>query len=191
MAARIAQAVQAPGQIGLCTIRNSGARSIWHRNFLRLQAYNLKLPCIHGSMYIIYDISARTWGRTGLVQYGKREKTFILNALKEKLHENIGVQWPAGGCRKSSRHGGRAGSFDHPNTVQKKPPQVPEQHLRRLLFMLAGLSRGLKNAWFRHFLRTAVRRPVQVHGPQRQKNRSRRDTAWTVFWSEWRDFPAD
>ena len=28
MAARIAQAVQAPGQIGLCAIRNSGARSI-------------------------------------------------------------------------------------------------------------------------------------------------------------------
>ena len=31
-------------------------------------------------------------------------------------------------------------------TLCKKPPQVPEQHLRRLLFMLTGLSRGLKNA---------------------------------------------
>ena len=43
-------------------------------------------------MYIIYDISARTWGRTGLVQYGKRKAALILNALKEKLHENIGVR---------------------------------------------------------------------------------------------------
>lgn len=31
-------------------------------------------------------------------------------------------------------------------TPSKKPPQVHEQHLRRLLFMLAKLSRGLKNA---------------------------------------------
>lgn len=30
-------------------------------------------------------------------------------------------------------------------TPCKKPPQVPEQHLRRFLFMLAGLSRRLKN----------------------------------------------
>ena len=59
----------------------------------------------------------------------------------------------------------------------KKPPQVHEQHLRRLLFMLAELSCGLKNALSRRFLRTAVRRLVQVHGPRRQKKRSRRDTA--------------
>ena len=43
--------------------------------------------------------------------------------------------------------------------------------------MLAELSSGLKNALSRRFLRTAVRRPVQVHVPQRQKNRPRRDTA--------------
>ena len=43
--------------------------------------------------------------------------------------------------------------------------------------MLTGLSRGLKKRFISALLRTAVRRPVQAHGPQRQKNRPRRDTA--------------
>ena len=35
--------------------------------------------------------------------------------------------------------------------------------------MLTGLSRGLKKRFISAFLRTAVCRPAQVHGPQRQK----------------------